>query len=119
MHFHCEGDSMKVSVLVEITIKAAQQALSIDASNVPDSGTIDVAYSGFFLGVGGVGPYSFAVESGALPDGLELASDGTIDGTPTTEGVFDFEVSCTDSQGTVARANVSGNMRGKKPANRR
>ncbi len=48
---------------------------------------------------------SFAVTDGALPDGLELAADGTISGAPTEAGSFDVEVTATNASGeAVARA---------------
>ncbi len=48
---------------------------------------------------GGTGPYTFAVTAGALPNGLMLAPDGTISGTPTQEGPFNFTVTATDANG--------------------
>ncbi|MEO5560187.1 MAG: ice-binding family protein [Dokdonella sp.] len=46
---------------------------------------------------GGVAPYTFTIGSGALPSGLNLATDGTISGTPTATGSFTFTVMATDS----------------------
>jgi hypothetical protein len=51
---------------------------------------------------GAGGPYTFAVTAGALPDGLSLASDGTLTGTPTTLGSSTFTVTATDSAGFTA-----------------
>src|SRR5262249_44632027 len=44
------------------------------------------------------GPYTFAVTSGALPDGLTLTA-GRLSGTPTAAGAFHFTVTATDSAG--------------------
>lgn len=41
---------------------------------------------------GGIPPITFSVFSGFLPGGLSLSSTGTISGTPTTAGVFDFQI---------------------------
>jgi len=41
----------------------------------------------------------YAVASGDLPGGIELAEDGLLSGTPTANGVFDFLVLATDAQG--------------------
>ncbi|WP_176140814.1 putative Ig domain-containing protein [Pseudoxanthomonas indica] len=46
---------------------------------------------------GGTEPYSYAVTTGALPAGLSLNSNGTLTGTPSQSGDFNFEVVATDS----------------------
>lgn len=49
---------------------------------------------------GGTGPYTWAIVSGNLPDGLSLnSSNGVIDGTPYTAGTFNFDYSVTDAAG--------------------
>ncbi|MFG6466295.1 fibronectin type III domain-containing protein [Roseateles sp. BYS87W] len=56
------------------------------------------AYSQSVAGAsGGAAPYSYAVASGALPAGLSLAANGTLAGTPTAGGTFQFTVTATDS----------------------
>src|SRR5947199_73639 len=37
---------------------------------------------------GGTAPYTFMVTTGTLPPGLNLASNGTLTGTPTATGAF-------------------------------
>jgi uncharacterized protein YhjY with autotransporter beta-barrel domain len=46
---------------------------------------------------GGTAPYSYAVTTGALPGGLTLSAGGTLSGTPTIFGTFNFAVTATDS----------------------
>ncbi len=46
---------------------------------------------------GGLEPYTFALTAGDLPDGLTLAGDGSITGTPTTEGPYTGTVTVTDA----------------------
>ncbi|PZQ18412.1 MAG: autotransporter outer membrane beta-barrel domain-containing protein [Rhodanobacter denitrificans] len=46
---------------------------------------------------GGTAPYTYAQTGGTLPGGITLASDGTLSGTPTAIGTFDFSVTATDS----------------------
>ena len=49
---------------------------------------------------GGTAPYTFAVTSGALPDGLALnPSTGRILGVPTVLGTFNFDITATDANG--------------------
>jgi hypothetical protein len=50
--------------------------------------------------IGGTGTgYTWSLANGTLPAGLSLAADGTISGTPTTNGVSFFTVLATDSVG--------------------
>ncbi|HUP63462.1 MAG TPA: putative Ig domain-containing protein [Thermoanaerobaculia bacterium] len=62
------------------------------------AGTFNVAYAGeSFTASGGTGPYTFAVTAGTFPTGPTLNSDGTISGTPTATGTFNFTVTATDA----------------------
>lgn len=45
----------------------------------------------------GTKPYAFELKSGELPDGVELSSDGTLSGTPTAAGLYEFVLTVTDS----------------------
>lgn len=74
------------------------------------------AYTQSLAAAGGVGPYSYAVTDGSLPDGLTLSS-ATISGTPSTPGTYSFDITVTDSGGrsatmaytiTIASAPVTG-----------
>jgi hypothetical protein len=60
------------------------------------NGTQNVAYSQTLSATGGSGTYAFALTAGALPAGLSL-TNGTIAGTPTTNGTFNFTVTATDA----------------------
>lgn len=46
---------------------------------------------------GGSGSKTFAVTVGALPPGLVLSSSGTVSGSPTTPGTYNFTVTATDA----------------------
>jgi outer membrane autotransporter protein len=59
--------------------------------------TVAAAYSTTVSASGGTAPYSFALTAGALPAGLSLSSAGTLSGTPTAGGTFNFTVTATDS----------------------
>ena len=56
----------------------------------------------------GTGPFTFTLLTGSLPDGLTLASNGLISGTPTTVGSFNFTYQIVDSQYLVTA--VAGNI---------
>ena len=53
---------------------------------------------------GGLAPYTFALSTGALPDGMDLAGDGSITGTPTTAGTYTGTVTVTDDLNQSATA---------------
>ena len=74
-----------------VTLTPAGGALS--------SGAWGQAYAQALSQTGALGAPSFAVIAGALPPGLELAANGTISGTPTATGTFNFSVSASDASG--------------------
>lgn len=69
----------------------------------PPAGEVNTAYSFTFNADGGTSPYTWAIISGSLPDGLSLnQSTGEISGTPTTEETASFTVEATDATGATA-----------------
>ena len=55
-----------------------------------------------FTASGGTGAAGkWQIQNGALPAGLVLATDGTLSGTPTEVGTFEFNVRTTDAQPTT------------------
>lgn len=100
------------SVRVAYKTKTGEQAyqivsMDIDvalASATLPAAYVGLAYTGFdfkpLLTVSGDSSYSSAqvtwsIAYGSLPQGLTLNSDGTISGTPTTEGTSNFSVQAT------------------------
>jgi hypothetical protein len=58
---------------------------------------------------GGTGPYTYAVQSGALPGGLSLnTSTGDITGTPSASGSFTVVIRGTDAAAATADTNSIG-----------
>jgi hypothetical protein len=51
---------------------------------------------------GGTEQYTWSLSSGALPEGIELAPDGTISGTPLEAGAFRFTATATDGENRTA-----------------
>jgi len=70
-----------------------RRSTQIDITNesVPN-GRVGKAYSVTLSAIGGVAPYTWTIESGSLPPGLTLSSNGVISGTPTSPGLYVFTV---------------------------
>jgi hypothetical protein len=85
-----------------------QAIIGVLPAALPD-GTVGTAYGTggpTFSATGGQAPYVWALASSspALPPGLYVLSDGTLGGTPTQSGTFDFTISVTDAgERTVER----------------
>jgi len=78
-------------------------ALALATTSLP-AGTAGAAYSQALEASGGALPYQFwQVTAGSLPPGLSLDnSTGTITGTPTTPGTYNFTAQVTDANNTTA-----------------
>lgn len=71
-------------------------------------GQVGQPYSAALAATGGVLPYGWSASG--LPPGLTAAADGTISGTPTTEGTFNVVVTVSDSAGATASATYAMNI---------
>jgi hypothetical protein len=81
--------------------------VTIITSSLPD-GTVGTAYSQTLSASGGTSPYTWSIDSGALPSGLALnSSTGIITGTPTASGIASVSFRVTDSLGIYAAKNLS------------
>ncbi|RFF47240.1 autotransporter domain-containing protein [Xanthomonas campestris] len=90
-------------------LTVASPNLALPASNLP-AGTAGQAYTAAISpATGGTAPYSYALTAGALPSGVVLdAATGTLSGTPTVSGTFNFTLTVTDSTPSpAAQANQS------------
>ncbi|MCJ8055281.1 putative Ig domain-containing protein [Shinella curvata] len=91
---------------VTVTVTAPTLVLSPAAGALP-AGTVGTAYSKTFSATKGTAPYSYAVTSGALPNGLALSTAGVVSGTPDADGAYSFDVTATDAFGATITANYS------------
>jgi len=85
--------------------------LSVTTTTLP-GGIVGAAYPGATLqATGGIPPFTWLVTSaaGTFPPGLTLNNDGSITGTSTTAGTYNFTVQVTDSETPAqhAPANLS------------
>ena len=76
-----------------VTVVIADPATTITSGD-PPLGTVGEAYS-FRFTAAGDSDIKFSLAAGDLPDGLTLASDGVLGGTPEAVGSFSFTVKAT------------------------
>jgi len=78
-----------------VTFTEVPVAPVFTASMPPETATVGVPYSYTFAATG-FPDATFALASGALPAGLDLASDGVVSGTPTAAGPGTFTVTASN-----------------------
>lgn len=59
--------------------------------------SINTAYSQTITAINGQSPYTFSIVAGALPTGVTLGSNGSLSGTPTVSGTFNFTMNVADT----------------------
>lgn len=87
--------------------------ITLGPSSLPDA-TVDQPYSAQLTASGGVAPYVFAMPfATAWVAGLQIASNGTISGTPsaTAPALLDFNVVVTDTNGSTGTREYFMNLR--------
>jgi hypothetical protein len=93
------------------TITPATLTLTSTASSTTQVGQ---AYSQTNADAGGTSPYTYSLSAGTLPAGTTLnTSTGTVSGTPTTAGAFNYTIEVTDSGSPTAQtatATTSGTI---------
>ncbi len=77
-----------------LTIGAPTISISPASGALPGA-TVGTGYSQTFTASGGTAGYTYARTLGTLPTGLTL-SGGTLSGTPTATGTFNFDITATD-----------------------
>src|SRR5256885_922687 len=82
-----------IGLQIETTLLIGQGgAFRIQTDTLP-AGTLGSTYLQTFQATGNsTAPYTWSVFSGSLPPGLALSPTGTLSGTPTQAGTFQFTV---------------------------
>jgi hypothetical protein len=97
----CVTLSNAYSVIASEAPPAASPArahLSLAGNLIPAE--VGLSYSVELVASGGTAPYTFTISSGRLPGGIALGkTSGTVSGTPSAAGTFDFRVHVSDSKG--------------------
>ena len=90
------------TTICPITINAAVSATCVSISAIQGIAITPVT----MIGSGGAGgPYTFSATG--LPPGIVISPSGTISGTPTSSGTYNYTVTVTDSQGHTGTVNCS------------
>ena len=79
----------------------SQQPTPPTISGLPlHEGEVGVAYPSATLGAaGGKTPYKWSISDGSILPGQSLSPDGSVSGTPTASGVFNFTVQVAEAAG--------------------
>nr|WP_314607725.1 putative Ig domain-containing protein [uncultured Janthinobacterium sp.] len=95
-----------LAVTKNYSVSIAIPILSITPTTLTAGGQ-SVAYSQQMSTSNGTAPYTYVVESGSLPPGLNLSSSGLLSGTPTALGTYNFVMKSTDVTGGNGPYNTS------------
>lgn len=91
-------DARGCQISATISLKICP-VVTVSPATLPAS-TAGTSYSQTFSGAAGVGPYVFALASGAVPAGMNFdASTGILSGTPTSTNSAVFTIRATDANG--------------------
>ncbi len=94
-------DALSASRVLGISITSAP-AISF-VGTMPAVSSYDQVYSGSAGAMGGAGALTYSVSSGVLPTGLSLnAADGSVVGTATVVGTYNFAIKAADAFGDSA-----------------
>lgn len=96
------GNTYTLTIYVLST--ASSLLITTNQLNIPELGK---SYSQQMVTVGGTGPYTYSLATGALPAGLSLSPSGLISGTPTAVGSSIFSIAVTDSAGVTLSKNYT------------
>ncbi|WVX87797.1 major tail protein [Gordonia phage BillDoor] len=92
----CFEDENGDNMVEYFAVAGSEAVLTVSTATLAPA-TVDTAYSATLAAVGGEGTKTWTVTTGTLPAGVTLAANGTLAGTPTETGSFNFTVKVTDS----------------------
>jgi hypothetical protein len=100
-----DANNVLVSADYTVVVDPIPAPVPITVEPTAVSGTSGTPITGAFSASGGSAPFTFAID--VTPDGVSVAEDGTVSGTPTTGGGTTSIVTATDSTGATGSATVS------------
>ena len=83
--------------LLSLTLSLTNVSVGANGIKGPSNAYFMQPYSFTLQSSFGAPPYTYQLTSGSLPPGLSLSQSGNITGTPTSVGLFPFQVTATDS----------------------
>src|ERR1700720_3825571 len=101
MNLKLTGSALLAVILLATSVSVAQQGGAIGEPLVLQTTTLPKAflrqpYHFKLEAQGGILPLRWEVTNGSLPEGMDLAPDGTMTGAPTEVDTFHFVVTVTD-----------------------
>jgi Na+/melibiose symporter-like transporter len=101
------GGAVAIMIFPIIVIAFSTTSLGITSVEISD-GMAGVAYAEELQAAGGSEPYTWSLEAGStLPDGLQLDSEGTLSGTPSSAGDYTFVVEVSDGESGMSSQEVN------------
>jgi hypothetical protein len=101
------GSVVQTGVYSSTSVTISSSSLAITTLGVPFA-VQSQAYSQPITATGGQTPYQWSIASGSLPGGLQLSSStGTLSGSPSQTGTFNFTVTAKDAASHTAQQSLS------------
>jgi hypothetical protein len=91
----CANVAIGVLAGAPVNLRIQNTDITLAPPTLPN-GELGVPYAQAITAQSGVAPFTFSVSAGSLPNGLTLAPDGNLTGTPSATGTFEFTVSVAD-----------------------
>lgn len=95
-------DATGQTTQTDLLINVNSSSFTISPVTNPD-GFVGSPYSRVLSFTGGSSPVSYSLLSGSLPPGVSFGPSGTLTGTPTSAGNYQFVVRATDGSGQTAQ----------------
>jgi uncharacterized protein YhjY with autotransporter beta-barrel domain len=93
-------NSSGTSAAAVVDVRVLSSSLRIAPGFFSDA-MVGMAYSQSLSASLGTAPYTYALSSGSLPEGLGLSGGGMLTGTPTASGSFGFTIQVVDAYGAA------------------
>lgn len=94
-----DGQSVVTTKTMNLTVTLAGSTLAITTPSPLPVAPLNQAYTATMAGSGGTPPYIWTFSGGSIPPGLQLSTNGSLSGTPTTAGTYSFSILLTDNTG--------------------